>query len=434
MIATYEEAVNWIHSRLRLGIKPGLKRMEYMMEKLDHPERKIQTIHIGGTNGKGSTVTYLRNILQQSGKRVGTFTSPYFERFNERISVNGDPIADNHLVQLVNLMIPISEKMEETEWGSPSEFEVITAMSFFYFSHINPVDIVIYEVGLGGRLDSTNIIQPLVTAITNIGMDHTQFLGETVEEIAFEKAGIIKERVPVISCVRQPEAIEVIKEKANEQLADFYLYGVDFETNEEENLQAGEKFAFRSGQIKETYEISMVGRHQIENASLAIKIIELLNQKYEFNIDNNAIQLGLKNAYWPGRMEQISSIPLIYLDGAHNPEGVKTLVRTIEDRWTNKKVKIVVAALKDKDLKPMLSDFERVADQLILTTFDFPRVASPQELAGYISMNNVTEMNNWKSALPDVISEVKSDEVLLITGSLYFLSQVKPYLNSVIKN
>ncbi|MBM7584849.1 dihydrofolate synthase/folylpolyglutamate synthase [Bacillus pakistanensis] len=434
MVATYEEAVNWIHSRLRLGIKPGLKRMEYMMEKLDHPERKLKTIHIGGTNGKGSTVTFLRNILQQSGKRVGTFTSPYFERFNERISINGEPIADSHLVELVNIIIPLSEEMEESEWGGPSEFEVITAMSFYYFSHVNPVDIVIYEVGLGGRLDSTNIIQPLVSAITNIGKDHTQFLGESFEEIAFEKAGIIKEHVPVISCVKQPAAIKVIKEKANEQQADFYLYGVDFDTDKEENLQSGEKFTFISGEYKESYEISMVGRHQIENASLALKIIELLNDKYGFHIDHKAVQLGLKYAYWPGRMEQISSVPLIYLDGAHNPEGVKTLIRTIEDRWSNKKVKIMVAALKDKDLKPMLSGFERVAEQLILTTFDFPRVASPQELATFISIDNVIEMIDWKSALANMISEVKEDEVLVITGSLYFISQVKPYLYSVLRN
>ncbi|HYK71690.1 MAG TPA: bifunctional folylpolyglutamate synthase/dihydrofolate synthase, partial [Pseudoneobacillus sp.] len=172
MFTTYEQALEWIHSRLRLGIKPGLKRMEWMMEKLDHPERRLKTVHIGGTNGKGSTVTFLRSILQASGFQVGTFTSPYIEQFNERISVNGLSISDKEILELTNIIYPLANELEETELGGPTEFEVITAMSFYYFAKLNPVDIVIYEVGLGGRFDSTNIIHPLASIITSIGMDH----------------------------------------------------------------------------------------------------------------------------------------------------------------------------------------------------------------------------------------------------------------------
>lgn len=187
MFTAYEEALEWIHSRLRLGMKPGLQRMEWMMEKLGHPERRIKSVHIGGTNGKGSTVTFLRSILQEAGYSVGTFTSPYFENFNERISLNGTPIGDEDLVQLANDIYSLAVELEQTELGGPTEFEIITAMAFQYFGHVRPVDLVLFEVGLGGRYDSTNIIYPVLSIITSIGLDHTAILGDTYEKIAFEK-------------------------------------------------------------------------------------------------------------------------------------------------------------------------------------------------------------------------------------------------------
>src|SRR4051794_31120365 len=216
MFHTYEEALQWIHSRLRVGIKPGLKRMEWMMEKLDHPEQKMTSVHIGGTNGKGSTVTYLRSILEKAGYETGTFTSPYIEQFNERISINGVPITDEEIVELANVIYPLSVELEDTELGGPSEFEIITAMAIYYFGVVHPVDIAIFEVGLGGRFDSTNIIHPLLSIITNIGLDHIQFLGTSHKEIAFEKAGIIKKGASLISAVNQEDAKEVIRKRANE--------------------------------------------------------------------------------------------------------------------------------------------------------------------------------------------------------------------------
>src|SRR3954469_23771105 len=211
MFTTYSEALEWIHARLRLGIKPGLKRMEWMMAKLANPERELKAVHIGGTNGKGSTVTFLQSILEAAGYSVGTFTSPYIEQFNERISVNGKPISDKEILDLTNVIRPLADELEETELGGPTEFEVITAMSFYYFANVNQVDIVLYEVGLGGRFDSTNIIQPIASVITNIGLDHTNILGHTYEEIAFEKAGIIKEGTPTFTAVKNKNAIRVIK-------------------------------------------------------------------------------------------------------------------------------------------------------------------------------------------------------------------------------
>src|SRR5690606_15259339 len=206
----------------------GLSRMEWMMERLGHPENKIKAIHVAGTNGKGSTVSYLRNILQEAGYKVGTFTSPYIEAFNERISVNGKPISNDEIVSLLQVIKPLAEELEETELGGPTEFEVITAMALYHFGQASDIDFVIMEVGLGGRLDSTNVITPLISVITSIGFDHMNILGDTIEEIAAEKAGIIKRYVPVITAVDQQKAIEVISKKAKEEKSPFYQLGTDF--------------------------------------------------------------------------------------------------------------------------------------------------------------------------------------------------------------
>ncbi|MGE6751865.1 bifunctional folylpolyglutamate synthase/dihydrofolate synthase [Rossellomorea sp. NPDC071047] len=429
---TYEEAVGWIHSRLRLGIKPGLERMQYLLEKLGNPHVKLKTVHIGGTNGKGSTVTYLRNILQESGYSVGTFTSPYFERFNERISINGEPVSDEDLTLLVEKIKPVAESMEHSEWGTPSEFEVITAMSFYYFAEMQTVDLVLYEVGLGGRLDSTNVITPMISVITSIGLDHMQFLGSSLEDIAFEKAGIIKRSVPVISGVHQKEAAEVIRKKALEMNSDLFELGEDFSVERQAILERGEKFQYTSPVQNETYELSMIGAHQINNAAIAIKVIELLGEKHK--IARSYIKAGLKKASWPGRMEALSYNPGIYIDGAHNPEGVQALMKTIKDRFNHKRVTVLFSALHDKELKPMITQLEEAVDAIGFTTFDFPRVASVEELYELSSHSNKKKVHHWRDYLTEKIQSMKEEDVLLITGSLYFLSEVKPFLMDQLEN
>ena len=431
---TYEKAVEWIHSRLRLGIKPGLMRMNRLLEELGSPHEKLKTVHIGGTNGKGSTVTYLRNVLQESGYTVGTFTSPYFERFNERISINGDPIADEDLTLLVEKIKPIAESMEQSEWGAPSEFEVITAMSFYYFAEVKPVDIVLYEVGLGGRLDSTNVITPMVSVITSIGMDHMQFLGNRIEDIAFEKAGIIKGNVPVVSGVHQIDAVRVIEKTAREMGSDLFQLEQDFSAERLSLLDKGERFNYRSPLLHDSFELAMIGAHQINNAAIAIKVVELLNSNHGIRTETKDIKAGLKKASWPGRMEAISDRPEIYIDGAHNPEGVAALVRTIKERFFHKKVTVLFSALNDKELEPMIAPLEEAADYIGFTTFDFPRVASVEELYALSSHPNKEGVYDWKEYLEEKIIALNEDEVLLITGSLYFLSEVKPYLLPLLEN
>lgn len=436
MFNTYEQAIDWIHARLRLGIKPGLTRMEWMLEKLDHPERRIKTIHVGGTNGKGSTVTFLRSILESAGYRVGTFTSPYFEQFNERISKNGQPISDQELIELTNVIKPLADELDKTELGGPTEFEVITAMSIYYFAKMSPVDVIIYEVGLGGRFDSTNVIHPLLSIITSIGLDHTAILGDTYEEIAFEKAGIIKNGVSVITGVKQPEALEVIRNKATELKSPMYQLGEDFFTNSRTSLKNGEQFSFSSMFNKiELLETSMIGSHQVDNAALAVMASQILLNYYSFIIEDEHIRNGLKKAYWPGRLEILSDRPYVLIDGAHNEEGINALVSEIKSRFADKKINILFAALKDKKLDKMIATLEEVADELTFTTFDFPRAAKAEEMME-VSKNNAnhTVTSNFQEFIEHKLNELEENEIFLVTGSLYFLSEAKPVIAKLLKN
>ncbi|MFE8696899.1 bifunctional folylpolyglutamate synthase/dihydrofolate synthase [Cytobacillus sp. FJAT-53684] len=433
MFTTYEEAVFWIHSRLRLGIKPGLKRMEWMMEKLDHPERRIKSIHIGGTNGKGSTVTYLRNILQEAGYQVGTFTSPYFEQFNERIAWNGVPIKDEEIVRLANDLYPLSLELEKTDLGGPTEFEIITAMALQYFGHVQPMDIVLFEVGLGGRFDSTNIIYPLLSIITNIGLDHTAILGNTYAEIAGEKAGIIKPGTSVITAVKQEEAKPIIENKAIEMKATMYSLDSQFCIENHRSTLNGETFSQRTPFREWTdLEITMAGTHQTENSSLAIMAVELLNQYYSFLIEDEHVYKGLKKAYWPGRFEKISNDPIVIIDGAHNEEGIMALVTELQKRYSAQKINIVFAALSDKKLDQMIMNLDTIAESITFVDFDFPRAASAEDL--YTISRNIHKeySKDWKRAIEEKYSSLQKDEILVITGSLYFLSEAKPYLLDVV--
>ncbi len=435
MFTTYEEALGWIHSRLRLGIKPGLKRMEWMMERLEHPHDKIKAIHVAGTNGKGSTVCYLRNILECAGYNVGTFTSPFFEVFNERISVNGQPIADEEIVRLANIIYPLAVELESTELGSPTEFEIITAMAFYYFANQEDIDIVVFETGLGGRLDSTNIVNPLLTVITNIGYDHMDLLGETLPEIASEKAGIIKKGIPLVTSVEQEEAIKVILDKANSLHSQVYSLGLDYHLTDKRHVDEGEEFSVRTP--TSTFQeliITMKGEHQIKNAALSLMAITILQQQQDFIIQETHIREGLKRARWIGRFETLCDNPTIIIDGAHNPEGINSLVNTINTRYNDRKVHIIFCALKDKKLSDMITPLEAVAKSLTFTSFDFPRVSSAKDLFDFSSFSNKDFDEDWKSCITKKMHSLTKDEVLIVTGSLYFLSEVRPFILEECRN
>jgi dihydrofolate synthase / folylpolyglutamate synthase len=436
MFTTYQEAVDWIHARLRLGIKPGLKRMEWMMARLGNPEKRLKSIHIGGTNGKGSTVTFLRSILQAGGYTVGTFTSPYIEQFNERISINGTPISDEEVLQITNAIVPLANELEETELGSPTEFEVVTAMSFYYFSEIHPVDVVLYEVGLGGRFDSTNIISPMLSIITNIGLDHTNILGNSYEEIAFEKAGIIKPNIPIITAVKQPAALKVIEEQAVKMKAPIYRINHEFFIKNHKTLLRGESFSLETNSFHsmDQLEIRMMGTHQLENASLAIMAGMYLSQNSSLLIEGQAIRNGLKEAFWPGRFEVISENPLVIIDGAHNDEGVSALVHELSTRFNGQKIHIVFTALNDKALNNMIERLDEIADKITFTTFEYPRATPALELFEMSHSTNKEAGEDWESTLLEELQTLPKDHLLVITGSLYFISKVKPFLKKYFQN
>ncbi|MED0655993.1 bifunctional folylpolyglutamate synthase/dihydrofolate synthase [Anoxybacillus ayderensis] len=434
MVRTYKEVVNWIHNRLSFGVKPGLKRMEWMMEKLGHPQRRIKAIHVGGTNGKGSTVCFLRHILQEAGYRVGTFTSPYVEQFNERISINGQPIRDVDLMKLVQVIQPLAEELEQTELGGPTEFEVITAMALYYFGKVNVQDVVIFEVGLGGRLDSTNVIYPLLSVITNVGYDHIHILGNTLEQIAFEKAGIIKAGIPVVTAIDQPEAVRVVEEKAVSVRSKVYALGRDFTVFAHEPTSDGERFSLQTPFT--TYHdvtTAMFGGHQVKNAALALMAADYLRTYYSFLIEREHMYNGVRKAEWLGRFEKMNDRPLIIIDGAHNEEGIDSLVATMNAHYPNHRVHVLFTALGDKPVTAMIRKLETIAHTLTFTTFDFPRALSAEQLAEQATHPNVQCTNDWKQWLKEKRTQVEKDDIILITGSLYFISNVRNFIKNKYK-
>ncbi|MED0947788.1 bifunctional tetrahydrofolate synthase/dihydrofolate synthase [Bacillus mobilis] len=429
MIHTYEEAVGWIHSRLKFGIKPGLERMRWMLEELGNPERHIKCVHLAGTNGKGSTLTYMRYILEDAKYKVGTFTSPYIETFNERISVNGTPIANEEITELVKMVKPVVEKLDETDLGEATEFEIITVMAICYFGKVNFCDVVLFETGLGGRFDSTNVIHPVLTIITNIGHDHMHILGNTLGEIAYEKAGIIKSGVPVITGVQDEEALQVIQKVAKENHANLYEMGNHFTALHKQSSKDGEQFDFTCPFATfADVRISMKGSHQVGNAALALMAVMYVKTYLSFLIEEEEIRTGLQEAYWIGRFEKLQSNPDIIIDGAHNPEGIESLVKTVESHYKDKNVIVLFTALGDKQLHNMVGQLETIADEIIFTTFAFDRAISADTLASYAKKESKLVFENWKEAIDTKVEMIGENDVFIITGSLYFISEVRKYI------
>ncbi|RIM67814.1 bifunctional folylpolyglutamate synthase/dihydrofolate synthase, partial [Staphylococcus arlettae] len=326
----YLDSLYWIHERNKFGIKPGVKRMEWMLAQLNNPQNHIKGIHVGGTNGKGSTVAYIRSALVENGYEVGTFTSPFIETFNERISLNGMPISDDEIVKLVNIVKPVSEALEvETDLGTATEFEIITTMMFVYFGQLHPVDIVVVEAGLGVKNDSTNVFKPLLSILTSIGLDHVDILGDTFADIARDKGAIIKPNTPVIYAVKNEEAIKIIRDYAEEADAKAIELDRDITIVSEED-----EFTYRYKDYElETLVLNMLGEHQKENASLAITALIELNEAEVVDLDFNKMIDGIESVSWSGRIEQVKEQPLMIVDGAHNNESVQALVETMKNYY-----------------------------------------------------------------------------------------------------
>lgn len=419
---TFAEVMAWLKNHRPFGIKPGLERVEHLLEALGHPERRLLSVHIGGTNGKGSTLTYVQSILQASGFRVGTFTSPYIIQFEERISVNGTPIPQEDFISAARAVAPHAASLEKTEWGPPTEFEILTVIANWYFAKIAVPDIVLWEVGLGGRLDSTNVIQPILSAITNVGKDHMHILGSEITDIAKEKAGIIKPAVPVITASRDSEASAVIRTRAGEMHAPYYAFHEHFELIDGSMEEDGGTFSVGTPFHRyKDLRIFLRGEHQLENGALAVMIADYLRVYRSFPIDEQSLAEGLANAYWPGRLEKMQKSPLVLMDGAHNPEGVERLARYLAEVYPDRKLHILTAFTVEKDPSTMFAPLLSLhPESFIMTTFSHPRATDPAQVS-----LDAEVFYDWKNGYRELTRRASANDVILFAGSLYFISEVR---------
>lgn len=416
----YLESLYWIHERYKFGIKPGVKRMEWMLDKLDNPQHKIKGIHVVGTNGKGSTVSYLKDALIANHYEVGTFTSPYIETFNERISLNGQPISDEEIVQLVDIVKPVSEQLEvETDLGTATEFEIITMMMFVYFGEVHPVDFVIVEAGLGAKNDSTNVFTPVMSILTSIGLDHTNIIGDTYLDIAKEKAGVIKVGVPLVYAAKNEDAQEYI----DGVVAEKHIKGIKLD-RDIQIVQKGDEFTFRYKSYElEAIELKMIGTHQQENAALAIATLLEMYDRGMLLLDFNKMIQAIEDTTWTGRIEKIQEDPTIILDGAHNLESIEVLVDTMKSHYAGHKIDVLFSAIDGKPIGRMLKSLEEISEHFYVTTFDFPKALPLDTLYEHVEHDKRIKVKDYA----DFIRNYEGD-VLLVTGSLYFISAVKDKL------
>ena len=370
-----EQALSYIHGLYRKGSKPGLHRITHLLSCLGDPQKKLKFIHIAGTNGKGSTAAMTASVLTQAGYRTALFTSPYIYRFNERMQIGGEQIPDETVVALTERLIPLAEAMEDR----PTEFEFVTAMAMVYFL-AEKCDLVVLEVGMGGALDATNVIpSPEVAVITNIGLDHTDVLGDTVEKIAANKAGIVKAGCHCV-VYRGSGSVEAVYEKVCQNLgcpllkADFEgirllscdLFGQKFDTADYKALT-----------------LPLLGDHQLHNAAVVLAVLKALQQR-GYSVSEEAVREGLAQVRWPGRFDVVSRKPLFIIDGGHNPQCIQALVQNIDDYLAGKKLIALTGVLADKDYAEMFRPVMEKVTCFVCVTPDNPRRLPAAELAQHL--------------------------------------------------
>ena len=411
----YQEALDWIHGQLKFGIKPGLERMAWMLEELGNPQDNLKAVHIVGTNGKGSTVNALQTIFSQAGYEVGTFTSPYIIDFKERISINSQMISEENLLGLVERVKPVVERLpKETEHENATEFEIITVLMFLYFGQVHPVDIAFIEAGMGGLHDSTNLFSPLVVICPSIGLDHQAVLGNTHAEIATEKAGVLKNGASFIYATDRTDVRDVFKQKANEEGSKTYELGKDFTA---EGSSHSFDFIYKE-QRMEGIALAMAGQHQVANASLAIMASLLLQKDYP-KVTPELIKDALAHASWLGRTEFL--MPNLMIDGAHNNESVKVLIDLLRSEYADKDIELLFAAIDTKPIDSMLAQLESVGD-LTVTSFEYPNSVKLDKYP--VTYKQVSDFQTW---IEEHVT-ANDDKLYVITGSLYFISQVRKWI------
>lgn len=422
---TYDEALAFIHSVSWQGSRPGLERIRILCDRLGNPQDKLRFVHVTGTNGKGSTCAMTESILRHAGYRTGLFTSPFIRYFNERMMINGLPVTNEALARVTEKVKPLAEAMED----KPTEFELITAIAFQLFFEEN-CDIVVLEVGMGGRLDSTNIINsPLVSVITGVSLDHTAYLGDTVAKIAAEKAGIIKTGCPALYCgVDVPgkapagEAYNVVSDKAEELSAPFYTCDYGKLNIKKADLDG---FVFDYKERRDLY-IPLLGMYQPSNAAKALEVTDILISE-GYSISEEAVQHGLANVKWRARFEKLYSSPVVLYDGGHNPEGIDAAVRTIKAYFPGRRINILTGVMADKDYTAMAAELSPYVDKVYTVTPDNPRSLPCTELAEVYSAlgHSAKAYTDIYTAFSDAVEESRISGVPLIClGSLYMYAEL----------
>ncbi|MCX5719797.1 MAG: bifunctional folylpolyglutamate synthase/dihydrofolate synthase [Nitrospirae bacterium] len=445
---SYSETIHYLYSLQKYGIKFGLDNIDRLLSALGKPHKSFPSIHVAGTNGKGSTSAIIASILKSAGLKVGLVTSPHLVSFTERIRINGEEITEKEVIDLID---EVREIVIHSGDFSPTFFEVVTAIALEYFKR-KKIDVAVIEVGMGGRLDATNIIIPAVSVITNISYDHMKFLGNTLRDIATEKAGIIKDEVPVVISSQVHEVLEVIEAKAKEKNAEKYLYGRDFSSVLKKEDLTGIYFDYlNKGSLSiNDLHLPLIGKHQLQNVSVAIKTVELLSKKltylFSFSI-SHFIRDGLSSVKWEGRLEIIKEDPPIVIDGAHNPAAAEAISDALKKNFLGKykKVILVLGIMGDKNIEGIMKPLLPLSSEIILTSPDYERAASPERLAGIAvslgfhdfriasTVKDAIEMaindsykleENENSKLKTQDSKLNSS-LIVITGSFYTIGEAK---------
>ena len=407
----------------------GLERMVKLLALRGNPHLKLKIIHIGGTNGKGSTIAFLKNMLVKMGLRVGVFSSPYLIHYTDQIAINEESVPEARLETLMVDYRSLLEGEHAHDLQGTTEFEIITAIAYDYFAS-EQVDVAIMEVGMGGLLDSTNVCQPILTGITTIGLDHVALLGDSLEAIAEQKAGIIKQGVPLATGNIVPEALAVIDQIAEAKQAPRLSYGDAYQVSYHESIITGEVFDYTSSVRQGRFQTGLLGLHQIENAGMALTLLDAYCQETGRELpENDIVSQALEETSWPGRLEVVSRKPLMILDGAHNPHAIKALLATLKERFADYHKEILFTCIKTKALEDMLDLLETLPDtELILTHFDDSRATAEEVLRQAAHSRNLN-YQSWQAFLDQKKPENEEEKtVRIITGSLYFLSQVRAYL------
>jgi dihydrofolate synthase/folylpolyglutamate synthase len=423
-VMNYKEAIEYINKTQKFGIRPGLEAIEMLLNFMGNPQKMLKYVHVAGTNGKGSTVSFISSVLIEAGYKVGIFTSPSIQRFSEKIRVNHTEIPECDIARIISSMKEKIELILRSGGSSPTEFEIITALAFQYFAE-QGCDLVVLEAGLGGRLDSTNIIgKPEVAVITTINYDHMDVLGDTLTEIASEKAGIIKEECDVVLYPQEQDVQTVVDQVCERQGAK--LHKVDFSSLQIKSFDfQKQKFDYEAYTSLET---SLLGDHQIKNAAIAIKTIEVLQGK-GYRVNEQIIRKGLSKAKWPGRFEMVNQSPVFLVDGAHNVQGVLTLNDNLKKLFPGKKVTFMIGVLSDKDYKAMIRVISPIAKSFITVTPNNSRALKAQDLKLFLESHSLNALacESTEEAIRMCLKFALPDEIICAFGSLYYIGEIRKY-------